>query len=821
MIAPATTTRHDALAALFAEALALPSEQREAFLDRCDEDHSAREEVRSLLRYHDSAHAPHLSGDMLRSWLLAEPAEVHPGDTIGPYVIGRLLGRGGGGAVYAARQTGALERDVALKVLDLPEPMTEPGRFAAERNAMAMLNHPHIAQVFDAAVDEQGRAFIAIEYVEGEPVTGWARRCLPSIEQIVGVFLQAADALQYAHGRGVIHRDVKPSNLLVIGGCDDARAKVIDFGLVTAAADSTLWRWLGRGMQGGVGVAGTPSYMPPEQTAADAVADVRSDVYGLGASLHTVLAGQPPIDLSDLDDAPVTALLEAVRTRPRISMRQAYPRVPADLAAICDKSMSASRYESIATFAADLQRFLGGLPVEARVPTFGYRAKRFLWRNAIPVSVAVVVVMLLVSGLIGTSSGFIRARAENERFRQQLEGNEAVNRFLADDLLGAAVPGQEGRDVRVVDLLDRATASLADRFADQPMVEADLRLTLGETYLRLGQFTESERVLQAALALLDAHAGRADPQRARALTSLGMTAVQQGRLDEAQGHLEAALKTGATGVAARRTFATAHATLADLCSQRGQWDQALRHIDAAMILLDTLFAEGNGPALLMAETLNMRALVLDEANNPEAAAALEALPRQIAELLGPDHLYAAAASFNAASALLDQSRHAEALPFMEQALPVFQREFGEKHPQTLIVMGNLASALGNSGHSNRALEMAETLAQWTPEVHGPDSVESAKNHHRLAAMLLASDRPRDALAPAQRAVEIVAKALGESHWMTGQFTSTRGLAHLKRDELTSAREDLMKGRTILAAALGDDHTRVKTVDSHLAEIQDR
>ena len=658
--------RHESVAALFAQAVAHPSGP--AWLDACDAEAEVRDEVRALLRFHQTAAGPGLEADDLGQWVKPEREDLPAGTWVGLFVLGGVLGRGGGGTVYAARQTGALERDVAVKVLDLPESteaMAEPGRLAGECNAMGMLNHPHVAQVFDAGVDADGRAYIAMERVDGEPVTRWARRCEASPRRVVAVVLQAAAGLRHAHDRGVIHRDVKPSNLLVDGDCDAATLKVIDFGLAGAGK-----------------VGGTPAFMAPEQAAAGAVADVRTDVYGLGATLHALLAGRPPLDLDDLADADAAALFEAVRTRPRRRLAED-AAVPADLAAVADKAVSPERYASVAELADDLQRYLDARPVTARPPTRVYRARRFLQRNLAAVTAVTLLLLLLLGGLAGTTAGFVKARGDNARFRDMLDANDAVTAFLGDDLLGAAVPGDAGRDARVGDLLDRAEARLGDRFAGKPQVEAALRLTLGETWLNLGQRDKAEAALRRALDLLDANGDRQHPQRLRALASLAAVLVARGDAAAAEAVAGEAAASSSTEHAAVRARARAHQTLAEVADRRGQWDEAVRHADDAVMLARSLDA-ARGEPLLLVEMLTQRAVVLDDANRvPEARAALAALAEEAARRLGPEHLYTAGIQCNFAASLLDEGRHADALPLLEKALPTIRDAYGADHPQRL------------------------------------------------------------------------------------------------------------------------------------------
>ncbi|HMO27081.1 MAG TPA: serine/threonine-protein kinase, partial [Tepidisphaeraceae bacterium] len=419
---------------------------------------------------------------------------------------------------------GAIESEVALKVLNVPDAIASPGRFAAERQALAMLRHPSIAHLYDADVDADGRAYIAMERVPGIPADAWREQVRPDARQSVELILQLADALEPQSGR----------------------VRLIDFGLVTAVGASALRRWLNPRESD---VGGTPYFMAPEQASIEPVPhDVRVDVYGAGALLYFLLSGRAPIDLEDCRSAPAPVVLEAVRARPRRPVREVAPGVDRDLAAVVDRALLPDdRYPNIAALTGDLRRWRAGRPVQARRAGWANASIKFIRRNKAPVAAITMMLLLLVGGLVGTAIGLRRAQAENQRFRERIALTPTMTRFFTEDRLGAATANRQGRDLRVADLLDRAVERLPGALDDAPLVEASLRYVLGRTFMQLGDIARADTIAAPALALVESHAHPQDPITARVINLIGQIRILQNKPDAAEALFQRTLTTPAGG----------------------------------------------------------------------------------------------------------------------------------------------------------------------------------------------------------------------------------------------------------------------------------
>jgi eukaryotic-like serine/threonine-protein kinase len=431
----------DLLPEIFGEALSLPAEHREAFVrKKLGEDEVSIRNVLDALR----AHTPEPAGLF---------KESKAGDAIGPYRLLNVLGEGGCGKVWLAEQTRPVTRQVALKILHPGmNSMEVLARFEQERQALAMMEHPFIAKVFDAGVTPSGLPYFVMEYVKGEPITHYADRHTLGVRQRLALFASVCDAVQHAHIKGVIHRDIKPSNVLVSFRDGELRPKVIDFGVAKAIRDKisekTIFTETGQ-------LVGTPAYMSPEQAGGLLDIDTRTDVYSLGVLLYELLTGTTPFSSKELRSAayaeiqriireveppkPSTRLSNNAETLANVAaLRQIEPKrlgtlVRGEVDWIVMRALEKDRlrrYETPSGLAADIQRYLSGEAVVAAPPSNAYRAKKFVKRNKGPVAAAAAVVFALVMGLAGT---LWQAREAQQQAAAAREAEQAQKRLAEDE----------------------------------------------------------------------------------------------------------------------------------------------------------------------------------------------------------------------------------------------------------------------------------------------------------------------------------------------------------------------------------------------------
>jgi len=505
----------------FSEALGLPLAERRRFLHHLDD--ATRSEVVALLEAAEPTSGPLdlpfdlslLGIDLPGATAGGGAGEEHPlADTqVGPYLIEEKIGQGGMGDVYRARRAdGLFERVVALKLVRA-DTETVLARFAAERRILGTLEHPGIARLIAAGSETEGptagRPWLALEYVDGVPLTEAVRDL--GLRDRLRLVAEIAEAVHHAHRRLVVHRDLKPSNVLVVEREDGTRrVKLLDFGIakiVDPEADPGLTKIDGRSPR-------TRAYAAPEQVAGQPVTTA-TDVYGLGLLLFEVLTAARPFPIDQGLHALETAILHDDPPRPSATTQPDTggldpKRLHGDLDAICLKALAKepeARYTSAEAFAADLHRYLAGEPVEARAPSVGYRARRFVKRHKVGVAATILVVIAIA---VGTAATLWQARQAEKAATE----SAATAAFLSDLFKGADPTASSSDTLSALDLLDRGARRLDLELSDQPGVRANLYLVVGEAYLGLGRADSAQAFARRAAAVRAPEGAAPDPERA-------------------------------------------------------------------------------------------------------------------------------------------------------------------------------------------------------------------------------------------------------------------------------------------------------------------
>jgi serine/threonine protein kinase/Flp pilus assembly protein TadD len=571
---------------LFAAAIDRPADQRDSYIDSaCADDLALRDHVADLLQAHDRA-GEFLAGATVHD--LPFPAEVQapaerPGARIGPYTLLKYLGEGGFGTVYLAQQEHPVRRTVALKII-------KPGmdtrqviaRFDAERQALAMMDHPNIARVLDAGATETGRPFFVMEAVQGVPITKFCDQQKLSTRQRLDLFVQVCRAVQHAHTKGIIHRDIKPSNILVAQADGDAAPlpKVIDFGIAKATHQRlTEHTYLTDARQ----MIGTPEYMSPEQADGAGIdVDTRSDVYSLGVLLYELLTGTTPFDAKELRNKAFAEMQRIIRevdppkpstrlstlgdTLATVATDRAAPPnrisqiVRGELDWIVMRALEKERtrrYETASDLASDVERYLRDELVQARPPSRAYLFRKLLRRHRVAVGAGSAIAAAIFVGMALALWGLHRANQERDN---ALESKASETRQL--NIANAA----RARAKQVNDLMRelhvaanrRRTgsegglrAALAEQAAkletgildDQPDIEAAFRASLGNIYASNAMWDEAEQQHQRALNLRKRiHPPTGHPDLADSLNDLGWVLHSKGEHERAESLLWQALK---------------------------------------------------------------------------------------------------------------------------------------------------------------------------------------------------------------------------------------------------------------------------------------
>ena len=530
---------------------------------------------------------------------------------IGPYTIIGTLGEGGMGVVYLAEQKDPIERKVAIKVVKKDRATDRLlARFNAERRALARLNHPNVAQVYDTATAEDGQPYIVMEHVPGDPITSFCDQRNATIGERIEVFIDVCKGVQHVHQKGLIHRDLKPPNILVIDQDGTWTPKIIDFGIAKGADRALIEENLTQG-----NLVGTPVYIAPEALRGDDQ-DTRVDVYALGLVLYRLLTGVKPVppgvDANFLDLIQALAAGEAVPTMTRRFQdldvreqtrlgrkRQSHPQeltgmFSQDLDWIVMRAIAPDpekRYATAQELAADLRRYLDGSPVVARPPSVTYVARKMAARHRWSIAAATALVTSLLVGLLSTSvlayQVWRQATRAEESARiadeRRIEAEQVSE--LMDELFSAANPMEgKGPDTTVGDLLDRATASLASRDLP-PLVHAKLLDTMSKSYRGIANLEAARETSEIRVAILRAK-GTDRVQLANAISMLAQDELRTNRMDQARAHVDEAIAIYDSQDTVPQHRAQALSVLAQIEADQGDMEKAIETAELALALVE-------------------------------------------------------------------------------------------------------------------------------------------------------------------------------------------------------------------------------------------
>ncbi len=754
--------RTDRLEAVFHAAAELSSTaQRADYLDSaCQGDPALRREVEALLK------AVPVGEDMFQS---CEDGRSNPaladakliGSSVGPYKLLEVIGEGGMGVVYMAEQEQPVRRKVALKIIKVGMDTRQVvARFEAERQALALMDHPNIARVLDGGATETGRPYFVMELVQGVPITKFCETNQLSVEERLTLFTLVCQAIQSAHQKGIIHRDIKPSNVLVTMHNGVPHPMVIDFGVAKATnqklTEKTLFTHFAT-------MIGTPAYMSPEQAELSKLdVDTRSDIYSLGVLLYELLTGTTPfpeerlrsvaygemqrIIAEEEPERPSTRLKRkpALTSSAKSQIANRKSQIESDLDWIVMKCLEKDRnrrYETASGLASDIQAQLSDAPVIARPPSATYRFQKFVRRNKVAFAAALAVTVALLGGIAATSWQATRAEAAEKRATAEAATSRAVKSFLTDQLFKAhpfetSATNHANRRI----LLDEIAQAIEGRFADQPLVELEIREALAKGLVGFG---ETAKVIQQSERMLELRRLHHPPGHSAILGDLGYLAINYlhtGRRDKCEQLLaeiepflptQGELSTGAAvGLLARATLRRAQDRPAE----------GLPDLERAI----PVFVRAYGPTEhRVINIFHLRALMTHEAGRTQEAERLWSDAAQHFErLLWPDHPGVARFLMGYAYTLRETQRAEQAIPILERATSIMRRSLPEGHRGLLDAEDVLARSHELTGNVAAAFKLySRTYPHWIRLLPTGESVSHCQT---IADFFVRHQHPEDA-----------------------------------------------------------------------------
>jgi len=800
---------------LIEQARNLPPGERAAFLDRECPDAAIRARVEAVL----AVDATRTFGDPAATGSHHDgpPIEAEGALIAGRYKLRQQIGEGGMGTVWMADQIEPVKRRVAVKLIRVErgQSKTVLARFEAERQAIALMDHPNIAKLLDAGTTDDGSPFFVMELVKGVPLNEYCDQHKLTIPDRLGLFLKICSAVQHAHQKGIIHRDLKPGNILVESHDGKPVPKVIDFGLAKATTGLQLTE---QSMFTAFGsVMGTPLYMAPEQANFNAVdVDTRADVYALGVILYELLTGTTPITRQTLEKAALDELLRLVREQEaptpssRLSSADGTPSVaasrriePRDLGRfvkgeldwIVMKALAKERdrrYETANGFARDVERFLNHEPVQAGPPSAAYRFKKFVRRNRGQVIAAGVVLLTLVAGLLGTAWQAYRAEAAraDEAVQRDLaekkstEARQAQSRAEAGERLAEQRLLDVEAEKRKVEQERQISTAVKDFLQRGLLAQADTR-TQANTLLKGGGSAESAKFNPTIRELLD-----------RAVVELAPDRIEGNFPDQplVQAELLRTVGNAYNGV--------------------GEYASAVELLTRSLRLF-----EKHHPAdhLEILHNLNDLALAHQNAGQfPRAVALYDDLLQRVKATRGPDHPYTTTGMSNLALAYRVSGQLGKAIPLFEEALRLQKATLEPNHPETLRTMGNLAVGYKNAGQLEKAIPLFEETLQLQKATLGADHPSTLSTMNNLGEAYREAKQLDRAIALNEETLQLAKEKLGPEHPNTLISTSNLALAYRDAGQVDKALPLLEETFRLMKVNPGPNHPQTLLVMSNLA-----
>jgi len=829
------------------ELLAAPEADREALLrERCGGDADLADEVGSFLRAHDEA------GSFIEGPAGAPP-DAMPAPEIDRYRIVGELDRGGMGVVYlAVRDDGVYRQTVAIKVLK--HGLGSAGlvaRFRAERQILARLEHPNIARLLDGGTTRDGRPFLVMEHVVGQPIDAFCRQHGFDTDARIRLFQKVCAAVQFAHRHLIVHRDLKPGNVLVT---PDGEPKLLDFGIAKLLDPQFLDHTVAHTRTGAFGPM-TPAYASPEQARGEGVT-TSSDVYSLGVVLYELLTGHRPYETDA--EQPLQALEQVARAEPerpsrRVSrgpLRFGGPtggqtgdptgdqpesqagnqagsqavsagravdaaalrrRLRGDLDTILLKALRKEpdrRYASAQALSDDLDRHLRGLPVEARPDTFRYRAAKFTRRHAVAVAASTALLAVLVTSLLVLLVQRRTILAERDEARR-------VSTFLTELFAVPDPTRSRGETVTAREILDRGARSIAEGLDRSPATQGALMLTMGRSYKNLGLLREADDLLSRAEGRLEDAHGRRGTDVASALHEQGDVALALGRYPEAVARFEEALALRRQALGeADPAVAETRFRLGRALTESGNWDRAEAELEAAFGT-----ARDAGAEALSAEILQRWASVAAERGRLDEAErryrrALETLRR----IHGERHPSVVLALNDLADLERRREDWAQARAHLEEARTLAHGLFEGDHPDLAITVGNLGLVQLESGDLPGAAETFAEALRLHRSVFPPDHPRLAILLNNLALLRRAQGDVAAAAELLRESLQVLETGLGPDHPETANAANNLAELYLGMGRLDDAEPLLARAVEVLERTHPRGHPRLAIALANRADL---
>ncbi len=690
------------------------------------------------------------------------------------------------GEVWLAEQKQPVRRRVALKLIKAGMNTREiVARFESERQALALMDHPAIAKVFDAGSTPEGMPYFVMEYVAGVPITDYCDKHRLAVLDRLELFVQVCEGVQHAHQKAIIHRDLKPSNILIAQVDGRPVPKIIDFGVAKATSQrltaETMFTRLGA-------LIGTPEYMSPEQADSGGEdIDTRTDVYSLGVVFYELLVGALPLDLTEIRNQAFRELLRRIREedapRPSTKLRTSTAdssvtarnrrtqpadlgkQLKGDLDSIALKALEkerSRRYDSPSELAADIHRYLHNQPVQAVAPSLIYRSRKFVRRHRLGVATSAAIAAAILALIVSLIVGSARIARERDRANREAQAAERVSDFLVGAFKVSDPDESRGNKITAREVLDNGARRIETELTNQPSLQARLMFTMGNVYEGLGLYKPARKLLEKAIGLQQRVLGPDSRETLASQRLLARTLEYQAQYPEAEKLYRQTIERqervlGPTNIETLRT----KSYLGMLYAEQG------RYVDSEKLLTkvaDDLARVSGRDSPETLSTLHSLAIAYDgERQYAKEAALWEELYRLRSQKLGRDHPDTFGSMQNLGYVYYKQGKLTDAEKLQRQGLEIGRRVLGSDHPSVLLAIGNLANTLLAEGRPAEAEPLQREALEGQRRTLGPNHPSTQFAIENLANILAAQKRYAEAERLYREALQGEIKALGDNH----------------------------------------------------------
>ena len=741
------------------------------------------------------------------------------GTRIGSYRIRRALGEGGMGQVYLAEQTAPIHRDVALKLMR--EQIASPlalAWFEVERQALAQMQHPAIAQIFDAGTTPEGHAFIAMEHVEGKPLAEFCTSHALGRDQRLALFVRVCQGVQHAHQKGVIHRDLKPANVLVREIDGVPSPKIIDFGIAVGGGNSAHGP---RVENASADHAGTAIYMSPEQAAGKGRnIDTRSDVYALGVMLYEILTGNAAATLaSNIHRSRAVQTPGGMSTAspdsPRLTSSMliaASESLPLELRAILQRALAEDRndrYASATALAEDLERYRDHRPVLAMPQGRVYSMRKFVRRHRLGIVAAGIAAIALIAGTVLAVQGQRKAEAAAELAQIEADKARQIADFVQQMIAGIDPDRAKGLDRELMRLmLDSSAERAGSELATQPQVRAAIERTIAQSYAAISEQARSAEHFAAAREAAT-KANLPVGERARLLMGQASALGGLSRFDEGLKLAQQALDEVQGLPESDRDRLFIESRLAWLEQGAGQFDASITHYQHVLPLQQAAFGADDDDSLE-----SQRGLAAAYARTDrfaEAEPLLKDVLERYRKRYGDAHSKTLDLTTGLAVTYLEQEKYAQAEALLGPALPVAEKLLGPNHQNTVILVSNLGSSIRQQGRNAEARPYYERVLATNLKLHGPDHFLSVSAESNLALLLRDAGEGEEAERHARLSVAHLDKAFPPGHPARAIFIDALARVLTSNGKYAEAEKYLDQAYALFLAApgFGPAHSRTR------------